>query len=66
MTTADEVQKAITGLPKVEYDKLIRWLQEYDWEQWDRELEEDVAAGRLDFLAQRVAEAKRQGTLKDL
>ena len=66
MTTADEVQKAITDLPKSEYDKLIRWLQEYDWEQWDRELEEDVEAGRLDFLAERVAEAKRQGTLKDL
>ena len=66
MTTADEVQKAITDLPKSEYDKLIRWLQEYDWEQWDRELEEDVEAGRLDFLAERVAEARRQGTLKDL
>ena len=66
MTTADEVQKAITGLPKVEYDKLIRWLQEYDWEQWEREFEEDVQAGRLDALAAQALEAKAKGELKDL
>ena len=66
MPTAVEVQKAITDLPKAEYDKLIHWLQDYDWDVWDRELEEDAEAGRLDFLAERVAEAKRQGPLKDL
>ena len=66
MTTADEVQKAITGLPKVEYDKLIRWLQEYDWEQWEREFEEDVQAGRLDALAAQALEAKAKGELRDL
>ncbi len=66
MTTADEVQKAITGLPKAEYDKLIRWLQEYDWEQWEREFEEDVQAGRLDALAAQALEAKAKGQLRDL
>ena len=66
MTTVAEIQQAITSLPKSEYARLIRWLQDYDWEEWDREIEADVEAGKLDFLAERVAEAKRQGTLKDL
>ena len=66
MTTVAEIQKAISGLPKSDYVQLRRWIEEYDWEEWDRELEEDVEAGRLDFLAERVAEAKRRGTLKDL
>lgn len=66
MTTAAEVQKAITGLPKSEYDKLIRWLQEYDWEKWEEEFEEDARAGRLDALAARALEAKAKGELKDL
>ena len=66
MTSVAEIQQAITSLPKAEYARLIHWLQEYDWEEWDREIEADVEAGKLDFLAERVAEAKRQGTLKDL
>ena len=66
MTSVAEIQQAITSLPKSEYARLIRWLQDYDWEEWDREIEADVEAGKLDFLAERVAEAKRQGTLKDL
>ena len=66
MTTIAEIQQAITGLPKSDYAQLMRWLQEYDWEEWDREIEADVEEGKLDFLAERVAEAKRQGTLKDL
>ena len=66
MPSVAEIQQAITSLPKSEYARLIRWLQDYDWEEWDRELEADVEAGKLDFLAERVAEAKRQGTLKDL
>ena len=66
MTSVAEIQQAITSLPKSEYARLIRWLQDYDWEEWDREIEADVEAGKLDFLAERAAEAKRQGTLKDL
>ena len=66
MSTVAEIKQAITGLPKSEYVQLVRWLQEYDWEEWDREIEADVEAGKLDFLAERAAEAKRQGTLKDL
>lgn len=37
-----------------------------DWEQWDREFEEDVKAGKLDALAAEVLEAKSRGELKAL
>ena len=66
MTTIVEIQEAISSLSKSEYTQLRRWLDEYDWDQWDREIEADAAEGKLDFLADRVAEAKRQGTLRDL
>ena len=66
LTTVTEIQQAIVSLPKSEYAQLIRWLREYDWEEWEREFEEDVRAGRLDFLAAEALEAKRQGTLREL
>ena len=66
MTTVTEIQQAIMGLPRSEYAQLRRWLQEYDWEEWDREIEADSEEGKLDFLAAEALDAKRQGTLREL
>ena len=66
MTTVPEIQQAIMSLSKAEYAELFRWLLDQDWEEWDREIEADSAAGKLDFLAAEALEAKRQGTLREL
>ena len=31
-----------------------KWFLAYDWEVWDRQLEQDVAAGKLDALAEKA------------
>jgi hypothetical protein len=36
---------------------------ELDWEKWDKEIEADSAAGKLDFLKEAAEAAKRDGTL---
>ena len=66
MPTVAEIQQAIMNLPKSDYARLRNWLFEYDWQEWDREFEQDVKAGRLDALAAEAMEAKRQDTLRDL
>ena len=66
MSTVAEIQQAILALSEAEYTELRRWLLDEDWERWDREFEEDVRAGRLDFLKAKALEAKRQGTLREL
>ena len=66
MSTLAEIQQAIISLPKSDYAQLIRWLREYDWEEWDREIEEDVRAGKLDALAAEAWEAKAKGELREL
>ena len=66
MTTADEIKQAVLSLSEAEYAKIIDWLHELAEEAWDREIEADAKAGRLDFLAAEALEAKRQGTLKEL
>ena len=39
---------------------------ETDWEAWDRQLEEDVKAGKLDQLAEEALEDLRSGRCTDL
>lgn len=66
MQTVSEIKQAILELPIAEYTEMIEWLYEmgeHEWEEWDRQFEEDVKAGRLDFLKERALEAKRNGTL---
>ena len=66
MSSIAEIQRAITSLTKPDYARLKRWLGDYDWGEWDRQLEEDSAEGNLDFLVFQAAEAKRKGTLESL
>ena len=66
MTTADEIKQAVLSLPEAEYAKIMDWLHELAEEAWDREFEEDVQAGKLDFLAADALEAKVRGELKCL
>ena len=66
MTTVTELQQAIMSLSDAEYADLVRWLRDQDWERWEREFDEDVRAGKLDFLADEALEAKARGELKCL
>ena len=66
MTTADEIKQAVLSLPEAEYAKVMDWLHELAEEAWDRQIESDAKAGRLDFLAAEALEAKVKGELKCL
>lgn len=50
MTTRREVELSIKQLPEDEVRHLAKWLQEYLDERWDRQIEADFAAGKLDRL----------------
>lgn len=66
MTRLEEVEKVISSLSEKEYSEFRRWFLERDWEKWDRQIQEDSEAGRLDFLITEALEAKKGGHLKDL
>ena len=63
MTTVQEIKQAILNLPKTEYAEILDWLHELEGAEWDRQIEEDAAAGRLDFMKEWVEKAERDGTL---
>lgn len=66
MTNVQEIEKTILSLPRKEYEELRRWFLERDWDLWDMEIEQDASTGKLDFLVQEAAEAKRRGKLREL
>ena len=66
MSKVDELKTEIESLPKEEFSELVRWLSEKDWETWNKELEADSEAGKLDFLVREALDAKAKRTLKDL
>lgn len=65
MAKVDELKTEIEKLPREDFNELIRWLSEKDWERWDKEIEADSKTGKLDFLVREALDAKAKGTLKD-
>jgi len=66
MSKIDELKADIERLPGEEIAELFRWLSEREWERWDKEIEADSRAGRLDFLLREAREEKAKGTLREI
>lgn len=66
MSKIDELKADIERLPREELAELFRWLSEKEWERWDKEIEADSQAGRLDFLVREAREEKANKTLKEM
>ena len=66
MSKVEKLKTEIEGLPKEDFVELARWLSEKEWERWDKEIEADSEAGRLDFLVREALDEKAKRTLKDL
>ena len=49
--TLKDLEKAIAELPRAEFCRLRDWIASIDADRWDEQLEDDVANGRLDSLA---------------
>jgi len=61
--TVEQLQVEIESLPESDFAWLRKWIIDRDWERWDRQLESDVAAGKLDFLLDEAASARTWPTL---
>jgi hypothetical protein len=66
MTTIQEIKSAIGSLPHQEYMKLLGWIHDKDWNDWDIQFETDAKSGKLDFLAKEALEEKKNKKLRKL
>jgi len=51
-----QVEQAVAGLSGEELKEFRRWFADFDMAQWDKQIEADSAAGRLDHLIEEALE----------
>jgi hypothetical protein len=66
MSNLQQLEEAIRLLSAEELAAFRLWFAEFDAETWDRQIEEDVKAGRLDGLANEALAELRAGVCTDL
>ena len=66
MTTVKEIEKAISELPPKKLSILRSWFEKFDAAVWDKQIERDVKAGKLDVLANKALSDYKKGRCKEL
>ena len=46
----NQIEVAVTQLPKADLTTFAQWFEEYLADEWDRQIEADVKAGKLNHL----------------
>jgi len=63
--TIQEIEEAVRNLRPDELAVFRAWFAEFEAAAWDDQIENDVAAGRLDRLAEEAIEDLREGRCTD-
>lgn len=66
MTKLEQIEKAVTALSPDEFKTFASWFEAFRADLWDRQIEQDAAAGRLDKLIAEAREDIRAGRIKPL
>ena len=66
MSTVQDIQDAVRHLSTEDLAAFREWFAEFDAILWDRQIEADVASGRLDKLADEALQDLREGRCIDL
>ena len=66
MSTVAEIKAAISQLTLEERAEVARCLHEWEDDAWDKQIQQDLAAGKLDGWLARVDDDIDHGKLRDL
>jgi hypothetical protein len=54
MGRVESIEQQVQALSPEELAQFRAWFLEFDWAVWDRQIERDVRAGKLDAIAERA------------
>ncbi len=60
-----ETKSAIRDLPPKELAELASFISEQNNAAWDKQMDEDFASGKLDFLFEEAERERKVGELRD-
>ena len=66
MGNVQSIENAVQSLPPVELAEFRQWFADFDGNSWDRQIEQDVASGKLDQLAAEALADYRAGPARQL
>ena len=66
MTDVEQIERQIEHLDDQAFARLRHWFFEYNHARWDRQIEADSDAGKLDFLADEARAEHRAGKTRPL
>lgn len=66
MSELEEIEQRIRNLPPAELTKFRTWFVEFDHMLWDRQIEADSKAGKLDKLAAEAVADYRAGRAREI
>jgi hypothetical protein len=66
MTKLEQIEKSVETLSDEEIKAFSAWFDELRWQRWDRQIEEDSKAGKLDKLAAEALADFRAGRTRPL
>jgi hypothetical protein len=66
MTKLEKLQDEVKELSPDERTAFFKWFEEFDDAEWDRQIEADVQAGKLDALVERALRDHAAGRSREL
>ncbi len=66
MRSVKEIEAEIAKLKPDEVRQIVKWLARYHSELWDRQIESDANAGKLDRFVEEALEEHRKGKTRTL
>ncbi|MCY7324207.1 MAG: hypothetical protein LH660_20995 [Phormidesmis sp. CAN_BIN36] len=66
MSTLEQIEAAILTLRSDEFQRLRQWFFDVDYQRWDDQLEQDIADGKLDALAEEAIAEFKAGHCREI
>lgn len=66
MTRVEKLEWGVQELSREELAAFRDWFRSYDSDDWDRQIEEDVKAGKVHSLAERAIAEHKAGRTKEI
>ena len=66
MSTLEEIEAAVQQLPPAKRAEFRAWFQSFDATDWDQQMEDDMTAGNLEWLANEAISDSKAGRCSEL
>ncbi|TAE58660.1 MAG: hypothetical protein EAZ76_05835 [Nostocales cyanobacterium] len=66
MSTIEQIEAAILTLPPEQFQQIRQWILDIDYQRWDEQLEQDIADGKLEALAEEAIAEFKAGHCREI